>query len=56
MNLVTKRVEQVREALDEAGRDLNPTQWIELLEEILTDIQGQLDAIDVEQDQERDHD
>ena len=42
---LSERVDQVREALDEAGRDLSPEDWKELLEEIAADIEGHLDAI-----------
>ena len=45
---VRKRIEQVREAIHDAGRNLLPADWKLLLEEISTDIEGHLDALSEE--------
>jgi len=49
MNKLEKRIEQVREALHEAGHGLPVADWKELLEEIHADIEGHLEAIREEQ-------
>ena len=49
MNKLDKRIEQVREALHEAGHGLSVPDWKKLLEEIAADIEGHLDAIKEEQ-------
>ncbi len=38
-------LEAVRNALHDAGKDLSPSEWKELLEELNADIDGHLDAI-----------
>jgi nitrogen regulatory protein PII-like uncharacterized protein len=40
-----KRIDDVRDALHEAGKDLAPADWKELLEEIATDIESHLEAV-----------
>lgn len=45
MSLIAERVEIVRNALHEAGKDLSPADWKALLEEIGADIDGHLDAV-----------
>jgi len=40
-----KRIENVRDALNEAGHGLSVPDWKELLETIAADIEGHLDAI-----------
>ncbi len=49
MNKLDRRIEQVREALHEAGHGLPVADWKNLLEEIAADIEGHLDAIREEQ-------
>ena len=46
------KIQQVRTALDQAGRGLEPADWKTLLEEIGADIDGHLDAIREESDEE----
>ncbi len=45
MSYKKKPLDAVRDALHEAGKDMNPSQWRELLEELGADIEGHLDAI-----------
>lgn len=40
------KIEKVRNALHDAGKDLSPDEWKTLLEEIGADIDGHLDAIE----------
>lgn len=39
------KVDQVRDAIHEAGNDLSPEEWKEVLEELGADIDSHLDAI-----------
>lgn len=40
-----KRIEKVRDALHEAGKDLSAPEWKELLEAIDADIYGHLESV-----------
>ncbi len=40
-----KALETVRNALHDAGKDLSPAEWKELLQELSADIDGHLDAV-----------
>ena len=42
---VKKAVQAVRDELAQQGRDMSPADWKELLEEVLTDVEGYLDAV-----------
>ncbi len=42
---IEKLHEQVRDALDNAGKGLSPVEWKELLEELSADIEGHLEAV-----------
>ena len=43
-----EKLESVRRALHEAGKNLSPADWKALLEELHADITGHLDAVEEE--------
>lgn len=47
---IYQRIEKVRDVLNDVGKDLSPSEWKELLEEIGADIDGHLDAIREEEE------
>lgn len=49
-----KRLEAVRVAIHNNVEDLPPKEYKEVLEELTTDIEGRLEALAEEQDEERD--